>query len=410
MIIKLKIGSKKMRDFVKNVFLGNFWVADKIFYLIKHLPNTIRHLIIELYFAIPIKQKSFPNRITIFLTDKCNMKCSHCFIIKDVPKKTVEITLTEYIKIFKSLKGRTSQILLTGGEPTLRMDLYEIAYNAYHIGKVSTISIFSNALYPGRTKILIENILENTNLNINFQTSLDGLKEFHNFNRKVKKSYENVISTIKVINELKSVYKNRLGRVVVGIAISKSNLYDLSEMIDELESLNCFLAFGFVRKSADVFNVNKEYINFDFIPEEFDKDGKEKFGDNYLNDDDLDIALSILEEKVWSKKPFEMIYSYQKTTLKAKQIIDKYSKSPLSVECGMGYDDLIILPNGKIARCEMLSAHSDLKKYDYNLDDLLMSKDHKSYMSKTAGCYCTHECGIGVTIMNDKKLLKDLVS
>jgi len=399
-----------MRDFIKNRFLANFLLADKIFYFIKHLPLTIRYLIVDLYLMIPIKKKSFPNRITIFLTDKCNMKCSHCFIIKEVPKKTVEISLNEYVKIFKSLKGRTSQILLTGGEPTLRMDLYDIAYNAYHVGKVSTISIFSNALYPARTKVLLEDILKNTNLKINFQTSLDGLKEFHNLNRKVKKSYENVISTIEMINDLKSVYKNRLGRVVVGIAISKSNLGDLSELISELEILNCFLAFGFVRKSSDVFNINKEYINFDFVPEEFDKNGEEKFGDNYLNDDDLVLALSILEENVWSKKPYEMIYSYQKTTLKAKQIIDRYSKSPLSVECGMGYDDLIILPNGKIARCEMLSANSDLKNYDYNLDDLLMSKHYKNYMSKTSGCYCTHECGIGVSMMNDKKLLKDLVN
>jgi len=76
----------------------------------------------------------------------------------------------------------------------------------------------------------------------------------------------------------------------------------------------------------------------------------------------------------------------------------------------MGYDDLIILPNGKIARCEMLAAHSDLKNYDYNLDDLLTSEDHKKHMSNTSGCFCTHECGIGVTMMEDKKLLKDLVS
>jgi len=399
-----------MRDFLKNSLLGNFWLADKIFYIIRKLPNFIRLLLVDLYFIIPSKKKNFPNRITIFLTDKCNMKCSHCFIIKDVPKKTIEISFTEYVKIFKSLKGRTSQILLTGGEPTLRTDLYDIAYQAYHIGKVSTISIFSNALYPTKTKALLEEILKNTNLNINFQTSLDGLKEFHNLNRKVKKSYENVISTIQMINDLKTVYKNRLGRVVVGVAISKSNLNDLTGLIEELRGLNCFLAFGFVRKSADVFNINKEYINFDFIPEEFDKNGDEKFGDNYLNDNDLDIALSILEENVWSKRPNEMIYSYQKTTLKAKKIIDKYAKSPLSVECGMGYDDLIILPNGKIARCEMLAAHSDLKNYDYNLDDLLTSEDHKKHMSNTSGCFCTHECGIGVTMMEDKKLLKDLVS
>ena len=85
------------------------------------------------------------------------MKCAHCFIIKDVPKKTYEISLDEYIKIFKNLKGRTSQILFTGGEPALRK-LYDIAYNAYKYGKVSTISIFQ-ILYPGRTKIFLKTFL-----------------------------------------------------------------------------------------------------------------------------------------------------------------------------------------------------------------------------------------------------------
>ena len=108
--------------------------------------------------------------------------------------------------------------------------------------------VFFKCTVSWKNKILLENILNNTNLNINFQTSLDGLKDFHNFNRKVPKSYESVISTIKMINDLKTNFKNRLGRVVIGIAISRSNLKDLSRLIDELEPLNCFLAFGFVRK------------------------------------------------------------------------------------------------------------------------------------------------------------------
>ena len=96
---------------------------------------------------VPKGKNLFPSRLTIFLTDKCNMKCAHCFIIKETPKDTEEISLSEYKKIFSSLNGRTSQILFTGGEPTLRKDLYELCYYAYNVGKGSTISIFSNSLY-----------------------------------------------------------------------------------------------------------------------------------------------------------------------------------------------------------------------------------------------------------------------
>ena len=399
-----------MSSFVKKFLLKDFRIADLIFRIFKKLPLFLRRLAVNLYFFLPKSKKNFPSRLTVFLTDKCNMKCAHCFIIKEEAKKTEEIGISEYKKIFQSLNGNTSQILLTGGEPTLRKDLTELAIYANKIGKVSTISIFSNSLYPEKTIEIFKKILSGSNANINYQTSIDGVEDFHNENRRVKNSYTQVLKTIEKINDLKKIYPKRIGRVVVSMAISKQSMHQLDEIINTLNPLNVFLAFGFVRKSKDVFNIDKDLINYDFTPEETKKDGTVKFGNNYLSDDDLTFVLKKLDENVWSKDPNQMIYAYQKTTLKAKEILEKYSKSPINSECGMGYEDLVLLPNGKIARCEMLSAYADLKDFDYNLKEFIYSDLHSSYLKKSSGCFCSHECGIGVTIMNDKKLLNQLVT
>ena len=139
---------------LKKILLNNFNFADGLYKFLKKLPKFIIFFFIEIYFLVPKKKQSFPNRLTIFLTDKCNMKCAHCFIIKEVPKKTLEMNTNEYKKFFSSLKGRTSQILFTGGEPTLRKDFYEILESAYFDGKVSTVTIFTNGLYPEKIKEL----------------------------------------------------------------------------------------------------------------------------------------------------------------------------------------------------------------------------------------------------------------
>ena len=144
---------------LKYILLNNFNFADSLYKFLKKLPRFVTYLFIEIYFLFPNKNRAFPNRLTIFLTDKCNMKCAHCFIIKEKPKQTIEMSLNEYKKFFKSLKGKTSQILFTGGEPTLRKDFYEILESSYQDGKVSTVSIFTNGLYPEKIKELIDKLL-----------------------------------------------------------------------------------------------------------------------------------------------------------------------------------------------------------------------------------------------------------
>ena len=82
--------------------------------------------------------------------------------------------------------------------------------------------------------------------------------------------------------------------------------------------------------------ISSHLVNYDFTPEETTKDGSEKFGDNYLDDQDLTNIIEKLDEKIWSKYPNQMIYAYQKTTLRAKEVIEKYKSKNISAMIGLG--------------------------------------------------------------------------
>ncbi len=393
---------------IKKYFLNNFSKADKIYKLSKKFPKFLKEIFLDLYFFFQFSINFFPNRLTIFLTDKCNMKCAHCFIINEVPKKTLELEFEDYKKIFKSLNGKTSQILFTGGEPTLRKDFEKILISSNLDGKIFTASIFSNALYPQKLVELITNTLEKTNLKINLHTSIDGQEKEHDNNRRVPGSFKNVIETIQRLNDLKFKYKDRIGRIVVNITITKKNMFIDKNLIEKLLKLNCFLGFGFVRAQNKVFKIDERYINSDMSVEKIKEDGSEKFGENYLNYKDMEKVLEYLNNEIW-KDNSNLIYAFQKASMTGRKNLEKNKISPINVECKMGYDDMVILPNGKIARCEMLSPYINLKDYDFDLGKLIKSNVHQNYLKKTSGCFCEHECAISVTAMSDKKLLKQML-
>jgi uncharacterized radical SAM superfamily Fe-S cluster-containing enzyme len=61
--------------------------------------------------------------ITLNITNRCNSNCNMCFVKESLPYE--ELT-TKEIKIILSKIGKNKQVILFGGEPTLRKDLFEI--------------------------------------------------------------------------------------------------------------------------------------------------------------------------------------------------------------------------------------------------------------------------------------------
>ena len=113
--------------------------------------------------------------------------------------------------------------------------------------------------------------------------------------------------------------------------------------------------------------------------------------------------------KIWRREPGRLSFNYNRVTLETIRDSGATKTSALSSECRMGYDDLIVSPDGFVSRCEMLVAPVNLKDFDFDIARLIGSDQWQGYLGGTSGCWCTHDCGIGVSIMKEPRLLKRLV-
>jgi MoaA/NifB/PqqE/SkfB family radical SAM enzyme len=76
------------------------------------------------------------------LTHRCNLRCRHCYIVRDTTK--AELTYEEICRIIDEFhKEGCLWLCLTGGEPLLREDFLDIYSYAYKKGFI--ITIFTNA-------------------------------------------------------------------------------------------------------------------------------------------------------------------------------------------------------------------------------------------------------------------------
>ncbi|MGE3681556.1 MAG: radical SAM protein [Bdellovibrionales bacterium] len=396
-----------------NFFLRNFQRTDRIFRFFRKFPAIVRNSVIDQYVRkakADAKGRDYPERMTLFLTNKCNMKCSHCFIIKEVQPKIEMMTLEEYTKLFRSVRGGVSQVLLTGGEVTLRKDLADIVIAASREGRINTVNIFSNGFRVKDIVGHLTKILENCDININYQTSLDGKKEFHDINRRVPKAFEMSLEAVRQVQELAKKHPGRFSRVIMTTAISKQNLEDLAGICEIIKSSGASPSFCFVRTSDEVYDLKDESLRSGFTPEKTKADGSVKFDDgDYLTVEQMERALGIINDKIWKMDPGSLNYNYNRVTMEAVKESKRTGFSPLSDECRMGFDDVVILADGWVSRCENLNAPVNLRDYDCDLPKMLRSQAWQEFMKKSAGCWCTHDCGIGVSIMKEAPLLKKLV-
>ena len=122
-----------------------------------------------------------PISLVHFVTNRCNARCSFCFIDFDDPKTfSHELTLEEIDKLTKNLGKSLLNVNLTGGEPFARKDLTEIAKKYLTNSTIQSIYVTTNASLPERIKNFSEEVSKfDKNVELTFQISIDDLPENH---------------------------------------------------------------------------------------------------------------------------------------------------------------------------------------------------------------------------------------
>lgn len=81
---------------------------------------------------------------SINLTNKCNLRCSHCWYQRETHPETPELTADEFVEKLAALKEEhnITSVTWVGGEPLLRLDILERATPMFAHNIVSTNGTF----------------------------------------------------------------------------------------------------------------------------------------------------------------------------------------------------------------------------------------------------------------------------
>ena len=186
--------------------------------------------------------KNEPVSIVHFLTNRCNARCSFCFIDFDNPDTFKgELTLNEIDKLTKSFGKSLLNVNLTGGEPFARKDIIDIAKLYIKNSTVQSIYITTNASLPDRIENFAKEIKKfDNNVELTFQISIDDFPEKHNKVRKIENLFENCIDAYFRLKKLKPNVNP-----VVSITVNHENCDDIKNIFNYLvdtckvDSLKC---------------------------------------------------------------------------------------------------------------------------------------------------------------------------
>ena len=153
---------------------------------------NLLHTVNNIYFS-----KKEPVSIVHFLTNRCNARCSFCFIDFDNPNTFKgELTLNEIEKLTKNLGKSLLNVNLTGGEPFARKDITEVAKLYIKNTTIQSIYVTTNASLPERVENFAKTITNlDKKIELTFQISIDDLPEEHDRVRKIKNLFSSCIDT-----------------------------------------------------------------------------------------------------------------------------------------------------------------------------------------------------------------------
>ena len=126
------------------------------------------------------------------MTQRCNLKCVHCYAHAIDPDKHKDLIGTEKGKeIIDDLAQYGAPVMLfSGGEPLVRQDLVELAHHATSKGMRAVISTNGTLITKQKARELKEVGLSYVGI------SLDGMEEVHNKFRGVPNSFKKALEGI----------------------------------------------------------------------------------------------------------------------------------------------------------------------------------------------------------------------
>ena len=179
----------------------------------------------------PAGKDRYPLRVLFWeATLRCNLFCEFCGSRCGETDTSNELTAEEICGVFKDVAGHydASRIMInvSGGEPLLRKDLFDIMAYAVSLGYAWGIVTNGTLLTPETVARLDQCSLCTASV------SIDGLKEVHDDLRGRQGCFDRTVQGIRNLKSAKS-----LEHLMVTTVVSKKNIHQLAPLREFLKSL-----------------------------------------------------------------------------------------------------------------------------------------------------------------------------
>jgi uncharacterized protein len=258
----------------------------------------------------------------LHLTNECNLRCDYCYLRKTAESISFERGQQAIDAVYRSAIAqsfRNVKLKYAGGEATLEFDLilrlHDYAqYKAKELGIGLTGLVLSNGI--GLTKVMIDGLRQR---NIRLSISLDGLREYHDAQRKFQNGKGSFVSVEHTLERL--IKENFIPSIT--ITVSKRNGEGLPEVVEYLLDRNLPFTINFYRE-------NEHSASFEDLAYE---------------DDQMIAAM---------RKAFAKIENHLPSFSILVAITDRARlNTPHLQSCGVGHSYMVIDQNGNVAKCHM---------------------------------------------------------
>ena len=154
------------------------------------------------------------------LVRRCNLTCKHCYSISADVDFPGELNTEQVYGVMDDLKQYgVPGLILSGGEPLLRPDIYDISRRAKAMG-------FYTALSTNGTLIDESNIDKIAEMNYDYLgISIDGLRETHDYFRQKKGAFDEAMNGIRLCRD-KGI------KVGLRFTVTQDNAHELPGMLE----------------------------------------------------------------------------------------------------------------------------------------------------------------------------------
>jgi len=157
-----------------------------------------------------------PYKLLLSVTDRCTLRCRACHAWVRAPRP--ELSPAEIDRLLAGLPG-LRWLDLTGGEPTARTDILEVADAvARHAPRLIFLHLATNGFEPARAEAVVRRLVRGGGPAPVITVSLDGDQALHDRLRGAPGAFGRAVETARRLNALPDV------RVYVGTTLTPDNL------------------------------------------------------------------------------------------------------------------------------------------------------------------------------------------